>query len=111
ASIGIGAELRASRLVGTMAAPGGLARTDQICIRAAFDDDRTLGRAVELVEHRFTCGPAAVPGSWRFPDVRVSGCAPPGTIAVWAHRWGAAVALADSAPGPAPGGPCVGGRR
>lgn len=106
----IGADLRTSRLVGTMAAPGGLVRTDQICVTAAFDDDQMLGLAVGLVEDRFTCGPGAVAGSWRFPDVRISRAAPPGTIAVWAHRWTAAVALALSSTPPAPASRCVGVR-
>lgn len=103
----IGAELQASRLTGTTAGPGGLARTDQICVRAAFEDDRSLGRAVALVEDRFTCRPGGVPGSWRFPDVRISGGEPPSTIAVWAHRWGPAVALALSPIPPAPDGTSV----
>lgn len=106
----IGAELRTSRLVGTTAAPGGLARTDQICVTAAFDDDQMLRLAVALVEDRFTCGPGAVAGSWRFPDVRISSAAPPGTIAVWAHRWAAAVALALSPIPPAAASSCVGVR-
>ena len=103
----IGAELRASRLVGIVAGPCGLVRTDQICIGAAFADARILERAVALVQDRFTCGPAAVPGSWRFPDLRVSGAAPEGTIAVWAHRWDAAVTLAASAVPPVPNATCT----
>jgi hypothetical protein len=105
--IRVDAELRTSRLVGTIAAPGGLVRTDQICVTAAFDDDRVLGLAVSQVEDRFICRPGAVAGSWRFPDVRVSGAAPPGTIAVWAHRWAGAVALSLSRIPPAPGGNSV----
>ena len=104
---GLGAELRASRVTGTTAVAGGLVRTDQICVRAAFEDDQMLWRAVVLVEERFTCRPGAVPASWRFPDVRICGGAPPGTIAVWAHRWGPAVALAVSPVPPAPDGTCV----
>lgn len=106
----IGAELRTSRLVGTTAAPIGLVRTDQVCVTAAFDNDRMLGLAVALVENRFTCSPGAVAGSWRFPDVRISGSAPPATIAVWAQRWAAAVALAPSSVPPAPEGRYVGVR-
>ena len=107
AMIRVGAELRTSRLVGTMAAPGGLVRTDQTCVTATFDDDRRLGLAVAQVEERFTCSPGAVAGSWRFPDVRISGAAPAGTIAVWAHRWAGAVALSLSRIPPAPEGSCV----
>jgi hypothetical protein len=110
AMIRVGAELRTSRLVGTIAADGGLVRTDQVCVTAAFDDDRMLGLAVSQVVDRFVCGPGAVAGSWRFPDVRVSGAAPPGTIAVWAHRWAGTVALSLSRIPPAPGGSSVGVR-
>ena len=106
---GIGAELQASRLTGTTAVPDGLVRTDQVCVRAGFEDDRTLGRAVALVENRFTQRPGAVPGSWWFPDVRISAGTPRGTIAVWAHRWGHAVALAlTPMPSRAPGAPSHG---
>jgi hypothetical protein len=104
ATRGIGAELRASRAMGTTAVAGRLVRTDQICVRAAFEDDQMLRRAVVLVEERFTCRPGAVPGSWRFPDVRIRGGAPPGTIAVWAHQWGPTVALAASPVPPVPDG-------
>lgn len=107
AMTGIGAQLCTSRLVGTVAGPGGLVRTNQFCVRAAFADERRLRRAVALVEDRFTCGPDAVTGSWRFPDVRISGGSAPGTVAAWAHRWNAAVALALSPASPAPNGVCV----
>jgi hypothetical protein len=102
---GLGAELRAWRLLGTVARPGGLVRTEQVCVSAGFAGDLTLGRATALVRDRFTRGgPDAVPGSWRFPDVRVTGGAAPGTMRVWAHRWGAAVALTLSPNPPAPDG-------
>jgi hypothetical protein len=107
---GLGAELRASRLLGTTASADGLLRTRQICVCAVFADDRALGRATALVKDRFTCGPEAVPGSWRFPDVRITGGEAIGTIPVWAHRWGAAVTLSLSPMSPAPGGVCAGVR-
>ena len=101
---GLGAELRASRLLGTTAGAGGLLRTRQVCVCAVFGDDRALGRAAAVVKDRFTCGPDAVPGSWRFPDVRITGGEATGTIPVWAHRWGAAVTLSFSPMSPVPGG-------
>ena len=111
AMAGLGAELRTWPLVGTVAAPGGLVRTDQVCVSATFADDASLRRGVSLVERRFTRGgEEAAPGSWRFPDVRVSGGAPPGTIAAWAHRWGPAVALTLSPDPPTPGAVVAGVR-
>jgi hypothetical protein len=100
----LGAELRASRLLGTTSGAGGLQRTQQVCVFAVFADDCALGRATALVKNRFTCGPDAVPGSWRFPDVRITGGEATGTIPVWAHRWGAVVTLSFSSMSPVPGG-------
>ena len=106
----LGAELRASRLLGTTAGAGGLLRTQQVCVCAVFADEHMLGRATALVKDRFTCGPEAVPGSWRFPDVRITGGGSTDTIPVWAHRWGAAVTLSLSPTSPARGGVCAGVR-
>jgi len=69
-----------------------------------FADEHALGCATALVKDRFTCGPEAVPGSWRFPDVRITGGEATDTIAIWAHRWGAAVTLSLSPISPARGG-------
>jgi hypothetical protein len=46
---GLGADLSASRLLGTTAGAGGLLRTQQICVRAVFADEHALGRAAALV--------------------------------------------------------------
>lgn len=93
----IGARLRVTRLVGTVAGRHGVVRTDQRCAFAAFTSEGQLERAMELVERRFTLGGEhEVAGSWRFPDIRIGGSTPPGTITAWAHRRGPAVALSLS---------------
>jgi hypothetical protein len=108
AMAGLDARMRLSRVHGTVAEAGVLRRSRQLCLTAEFDGDRELGRAVELVERRFTYAPAAAPGSWRFPDVRIAGGAPSDTAAVYAHRWqggkACAVVLTLDAEAPAAGG-------
>ena len=84
---GLDARMRLSRVDGTVAEAGVLRRSRQLCLTAEFDRERELERALHLVGGRFTYAPAAAPGSWRFPDVRVAGAAPTDTAAVYAHHW------------------------
>jgi hypothetical protein len=104
----LGVQPRLSRVTGTVAgAAGGLRRTRQLCVTGTFRRDREVEEALALIQRRFTAGArAAVPGSWRYPDVRVTGSARAGTIGAWAHRWleAGAVVLSLSPAGPAPGG-------
>ena len=102
----LGAQLRLSPVTGTVAGAC-LRRSRQLCVTGTFRWDWQVEEAVALVERRFTAGAgAAVPGSWRYPDVRITAVAPAGTIAAWAHRWVEAgvVVLALSPAAPAPGG-------
>lgn len=91
----LGAAIRLSRVEGVMPRPGSLAgRTRQLCLTAEFTSQAALHAAAALVQRRFTASRAAAPGSWRLPDVRISGAEPPGTVPAYAHQWRAGRATA-----------------
>jgi hypothetical protein len=79
--------MRLSRLAGVVADAGGLRRSRQLCLTAELASGRRLDAALRLVERRFTAAPAAAPGSWRYPDVRVSGGQPSAAAPAYAHRY------------------------
>lgn len=113
----LGAETHISRLVGTVADPlraGHVRRSDQLCVRVAFGCEGRLGRGVDLVSTRFhACAPSSVPGSWIYPDLRVTGVTvpPKGTVGAYLHHWPQAPATASvlslAAEPPAPGGASI----
>jgi hypothetical protein len=67
--------------------------------------------AIAVVHRRFIAAPAAAPGSWRYPDLRVVGAEPPALSAAFAHSWktgeAAAVALTLDPRPPVDGGQTV----
>jgi len=79
--------MRLSRVQGTVAYEGLIRRSRQLCLTSEFAHERALLAALRIVNERFIAAPAAAPGSWRYPDVRVSGAEPAGTAGVFAHRW------------------------
>ncbi len=105
----IGGVARVTRLEGTVAQEGRLRRTRQVCVAAGFDRFDDLEQVMLLVRSRFTAsGADSAPGSWRYPDVRVTGTElpPAGSIQAFAHCWPArhatavVVTLEPSAPLP-----------
>ena len=83
----LGAALRLSRVRGNVAHAGLIQRSNQICVTAEFASERALEQAVAVICNRFVAAPAAAPGSWRYPDVRVAGAESIATCEVFAHRW------------------------
>jgi hypothetical protein len=83
----LGAAMRLSRVRGVVAAAGGVDSSRQLCLTAELASRNALVEALEVVYERFTAAPAAAPGSWRFPDVRVAGAWATNAEAVYAHRW------------------------
>lgn len=86
--------MKLSRVHGTVARGGVLARSRQLCLTAEFRGDNEIGAAMTVVHNRFVAAPKAAPGSWRFPDVRVSGALPAATARAYAHHWRAGHATA-----------------
>ena len=101
------ADLRLSRVHGAVRWQGAIWRTRQLCLTAAFETDADLERALETARRRFVAAPRAAPGSWRYPDLRVTGASAPGTAAVHGHHWPVgernAVVLTVEPEPPAPG--------
>lgn len=87
AMAGLGAAMRLWRLQGVVAEEGLIRRSPQLCVAAEFVDESGLADALHIINRRFVAAPAAAPGSWRYPDVRVSGAEPLSTAAVYAHQW------------------------
>ena len=83
----LGPRMRLSCLRGVLADGGRLLRSRQLCLTAEFAEERDLTAAACLVHSRFTAAPDAAPGSWRYPDVRMTGARPPGTAEAFAHHW------------------------
>jgi hypothetical protein len=83
----LGSSIRLSRLDGVVGNAGHIIRSRQICLTAEFAWKESLLRALRVVRHRFTAAPAAAPGSWRYPDVRVTGVATSSTATAYAHQW------------------------
>lgn len=99
--------MRLSRVAGVVAGAGGVRRSRQLCLTAELACGRRLDAALGLVARRFTAAPAAAPGSWRYPDVRVTGAGTPGdAVQAFAHRYGGGVVVLT--PGAEP--PVTGGR-
>ena len=73
--------MKLSRVHGTVARGGALVRSRQLCLTAEFAGAREIGAAMAVVHARFVAAPTAAPGSWRFPDVRVTGALPTATAA------------------------------
>ncbi len=91
----LGASMRLSRVEGVMPRLGSLGgRTSQLCLTAEFTSQVAVRAAAAVVQRRFTASCAAAPGSWRLPDVRISGAQPPGTVTAYAHQWPAGTATA-----------------
>ena len=88
--------MKLSRVHGTVARGGALVRSRQLCLTAEFAGEREIGAAMAVVHARFVAAPTAAPGSWRFPDVRVTGALPAATAEAFAHHWenGRATAVA-----------------
>src|SRR4029077_10574137 len=68
--------MKLSRVHGTVAHGSALVRSRQLCLTAEFAGEREIGAAMAVVHARFVAAPTAAPGSWRFPDVRVTGALP-----------------------------------
>jgi hypothetical protein len=83
----LGTSMRLSRVQGAVAYKGTIWRSRQLCLTTEFAGDGGLGDALDVVHERFVAAPAAAPGSWRFPDVRVTGAQPQSTAGAYAHRW------------------------
>ena len=83
----LGPIMRLSRVRGNLGDAGLIRRSKQLCLTAEFENDRALDDALRVVYGRFIAAPAAAPGSWRYPDVRISGAAPVETSGVFAHHW------------------------
>ena len=79
--------MKLSRVHGTVARGGALVRSRQLCLTAEFAGEREIGAAMAVVHARFVAAPKAAPGSWRFPDVRVTGSLPAATAPAFAHHW------------------------
>ena len=83
----LGTTMRLSRVQGTVAYQGAIWRSRQLCLTVEFAGAGSLGEALDVVHERFVAAPEAAPGSWRFPDVRVTGAEPLSTVAAFAHHW------------------------
>ena len=83
----LGSSIRLSRVDGVVGNAGHIIRSRQICLTAEFTWEESLVRALGVVRRRFTAAPAAAPGSWRYPDVRVTGAATSSTANAYAHQW------------------------
>lgn len=83
----LGTTMRLSRVQGAVAYQGAIWRSRQLCLTVEFAGEAALGEALDIVHDRFIAAPAAEPGSWRFPDVRVTGAEPRCTAGAYAHRW------------------------
>jgi hypothetical protein len=83
----LGTTMRLSRVQGAVAYDGSIWRSRQLCLTVEFAGEASLGDALDIVHERFVAAPAAAPGSWRFPDVRVTGAEPRCTAGAYAHRW------------------------
>jgi hypothetical protein len=103
----LASRLHLSRVWGTVVEGAVLRRSRQLCLAAEFPTARGLNGALEIVNRRFVAAPAAAAGSWRYPDVRVSGIEAADAESVYAHRWScggaSAVVLALTAAPPVPG--------
>jgi hypothetical protein len=99
----LGAVMRLSRVRGNLGECGAIRRSRQLCLTAEFGSKQALNVAVQTVHRRFIAAPAAAPGSWHYPDVRVVAAEPQAMAHAFAHCWKAdsatAVALTlDSEP-------------
>ena len=83
----LGTTMRLSRVQGAVAHQGAIWRSRQLCLTVAFAGEAALGDALDIVHDRFVAAPEAAPGSWRFPDVRVTGAEPRSTAPAFAHPW------------------------
>lgn len=99
----LGAAMRLSRVRGNLGQAGSIRRSRQLCLTAQLGSTTAMDDAIEVVHRRFIAAPAAAPGSWRYPDLRVVGAEPQVLSVAFAHCWKAddatAVALTlDSEP-------------
>jgi hypothetical protein len=99
----LGTTMRLSRVQGAVAYHGAIWRSRQLCLTVEFAGEGALGEALATVHDRFVAAPDAAPGSWRFPDVRVTGAEPRSTAPAFAHHWqlgrgGAVVLTLDEHP-------------
>jgi hypothetical protein len=86
--------MRLSRVAGVVVQAGRLRRSRQLCLTAELASGRHLDAALCLVARRFTAAPAAASGSWRYPDVRVTGAGSArGAASAFAHRYGGGVVV------------------
>jgi hypothetical protein len=103
----LGTTMRLSRVQGAVAYQGAIWRSRQLCLTVEFAGEGALGDALDIIHDRFVAAPEAAPGSWRFPDVRVSGAEPRSTAPAFAHLWqhgrGGAVVLTLDEDAPARG--------
>ncbi|MHB8611957.1 MAG: hypothetical protein ACYDAL_05960 [Candidatus Dormibacteraceae bacterium] len=83
----LGTTMRLSRVLGAVAYQGAIWRSRQLCLTVEFGGEAALGDALDIVYDRFVAAPEAAPGSWRFPDVRVTGATPRSTAPAFAHHW------------------------
>jgi hypothetical protein len=86
--------MKLSRVHGTVGHGGVLVRSRQLCLTAEFADEREIGAAMAVIHARFVAAPTAAPGSWHFPDVRVTGALPAASAKAFAHHWGTGRATA-----------------
>jgi hypothetical protein len=88
--LGLGAEVRWMRAAGNLQDGSRIQRSAQVTVIASFPSQDALDDALLLVRTRYHAGGTdPVPGSWRWPDVRVTGCRPPMGMAAVVAQWGA----------------------
>lgn len=72
--IALGGRPRETAQVGQLGTGQGVERSRQVRVVVEFDAESELSAALDVVIDRFTKGGAGeVPGSWTYPDVRITG--------------------------------------
>jgi hypothetical protein len=80
--LALGADVRWMLAAGNLPEGPLIRRSAQVTVIASFPSGDLLEEALALVRTRYhAAGADPVPGSWRWPDVRVTGCCSPGGMA------------------------------
>lgn len=80
--LALGADVRWMLAAGNLQDGALIRRSAQVTVIASFPSGEALERALLLVRTRYHAGGVdPVPGSWRWPDVRVTGCRAPAGMA------------------------------
>lgn len=84
----LGGQVRETRQVGQLGTHRGVQRTRQVRVIVEFEEEAALTEALGIIRDRYLAGSRGeVPGSWVYPDVRITGTATrrTGTINAHAH--------------------------